>query len=80
MDTSNCDVFAFMGEMDEKTSENFEVLTSAENVEKFSLITGEVFKTYESVSKCAIEEHCDEELVRKCCNGLDTEVHFSIFY
>ena len=57
-------------------SDNFQMITSTENIEKYSLITGKVVKTYENVPICATEEQCDEDLIRKYCNGLITEVHF----
>ena len=70
MDTANYDF--------DSVSENLNMLTGAEKIEKYSLITGNVLKAYGSVLECATEEYCDEELVRKCCNGLNTEVCFSM--
>lgn len=85
MDTVNNDFCALVSEIGEKNptdsvSENFETLTNAGNIEKYSLMTENVLKTYENVSACNTEEHCNEELIQKCYNGLRTEVRFSIFH
>ena len=82
MDTATNDFYSFVSEIGEKNptdsvSENFEMLINAENIEKYSTITKNVLKTDENVSASTTEEHCHEELIQECCNGLSTEVQFS---